>query len=304
MQSISGERIHMQIEGRTRPLSMGERREPVVSGASSAWQGLPFEVHRMRSVRSRETIETGPLPSDYGLLVVLEGEIEISSRDDGRLVRENGREGSITMLAGNALRRFEELKGHANTAAINISPAWLERAELAERLQRMGFVQDETVLGMVRAIREEVARGVPSGPLFAESISVALLQHVVDRYGVSGRARPKLRGQLSSGQRARLVEHVRANLATDLSLGSLSTEIGVSPRHFLTLFRRAFGTSPHRYVLEQRVEASERLIAEGERDLAAIALAVGFSSQSHLTTAFRAARGLTPARFARGLRVL
>jgi AraC family transcriptional regulator len=303
MQS-STERIQMRIEGRTRPLSMGERREPVVSGASSAWQGLPFEVHRMRAVRSRETIETGPLPSDYGLLVVLEGEIEISSRDEGRLVRESGREGSITMLAGNALRRFEELKGHANTAAINISPAWLERAELAERLQRMRFVQDETVLGMVRAIREEVARGVPSGPLFAESISIALLQHVVDRYGATGRARPKLRGQLSTGQKARLTEHVRANLATDLSLATLSTEIGVSPRHFVTLFRRAFGTSPHRFVLEQRVEAGEQRIAQGERDLAAIALAVGFSSQSHFTTAFRAARGVTPARFARGFRVL
>lgn len=300
--SAARERILMQIAGRTRPLTMGEGRAPSLSSASTDWRGLPFELHRMRAVRSQGGVETGPLERDFGLLVVLEGEIEISSRDEGRLVRETGRAGSLAILAGDSLRRFEELRGQARTAAINVSPAWLERAELADRLQRMRFVQDETVSRMTRAIAAEVASGAPSGELFAESISLALLHHVVGRYGVLERARPKLRGQLSAVQQARLTEHVRANLAAELSLASLSAEIGVSTRHFGSLFRRAFGTTPHRYVLEQRVAAGERLIAQGERDLAAIALTVGFSSQSHFTTAFRSFRGVTPARYARAVR--
>ncbi len=293
------ERIWMQIAGRTRPLSLGQGKEPVLSSAGSEWQGLRFELHRMQPVQSYQPVETGPMPGDFGLLVILEGEIELHSRDDGRLARETGRQGSIAILDGDALRRFERLEGGARAAAINISPAWLERAELTDRLQRMKFVQDETVRRMTLAISDEVAAGVPSGSAFAEAMSLALLDHVFDRYGVSGRRRRPVRGRLSASQQARLGEHVRANLAADLSLTSLAAEVGISPRHFVTLFRRAFGTSPHRYVLEQRVGAGERLIAQGERDLAAIALTVGFSSQSHFTTAFRAARGITPARFAR-----
>lgn len=298
------ERIWMQIAGRTRPLSLGRAKEPVLGSAGTDWQGLRFEQHRMQSTQSSQPVEVGPMPGDFGLLVILEGEIELHSRDDGRLVRETGRQGSIAILAGDALRRFERLEGSARAAAINISPAWVERAELTDRLQRMKFVQDETVRRMTLAIGDEVAAGVPSGSSFAETMSFALLDHVFDRYGVAGRGRRPVRGQLSASQQARLGEHVRANLASDLSLASLAAEVGVSPRHFVTLFRRAFGTSPHRFVLEQRVEAGERLIAQGERDLAAIALTVGFSSQSHFTTAFRSARGTTPARFARGFRVL
>jgi len=295
----SRERIWMQIAGRTRPLTLGEGRAPMLSSAGADWQGLPFELHHMRPVHAHQPVETGPMARDFGLLVILEGEIELSTRDDGRLVRQTGRAGSVAILAGDALRRFERLEGSARAAAINIAPAWLERAELADRLQRTTFMQDETVRRMTLAMRDEVAAGVPSGSAFAEAMSLALLDHVFDRYGVSGRARRPVRGQLSASQQARLCEHVRANLTSDLSLASLANEVGVSPRHFVTLFRRAFGTSPHRYVLEQRVEAGERLIAQGERDLAAIALTVGFSSQSHFTTAFRSARGITPARFAR-----
>lgn len=298
---LGGERIQMQIAGRRRPLSMSDGRGPSLSSASTEWQGLPLELHHMRSLRIHGGVETGPIERDYGLLVILDGEIELSSHDEGRLVRETGREGSIAILSGDSLRRFEELKGHARTAAINISPAWLERAELADRLQRIRFVRDETVRSMARAMATEVASGAPSGGLYAESISLALLHHVVDRYGLGGRAR-KLRGALSTSQQTRLAEHVRANIAADLSLASLSAEIGVSPRHFGSLFRRAFGITPHRYVLEQRVAAGERLIARGERDLAAIALAVGFSSQAHFTTAFRGLRQVTPGRFARGVR--
>jgi AraC family transcriptional regulator len=298
------ERIWMQIAGRTRPLALSRGKEPVLSSAGTDWQGLRFELHRMQPVQSYQPVEAGPMPGDFGLLVILEGEIELHSRDDGRLVRETGRQGSVAILAGDALRRFERLEGTARVAAINISPAWVERAELTDRLQRMRFVQDETVRRMTLAIGDEVAAGVPSGSSFAQAMSLALLDHVFDRYGVAGRGRRPVRGQLSASQQARLGEHVRANLASDLSLASLAAEVGVSPRHFVTLFRRAFGTSPHRFVLEQRVEAGERMIAQGERDLAAIALTVGFSSQSHFTTAFRSARGTTPARFARGFRVL
>lgn len=293
------ERIWMQIAGQARPLTLGRRQEPVLSSAGSDWQGLRFELHHMQAVRSYQPVEAGPMAGDFGLLVILEGEIELHSRDDGRLVRETGRQGSVAILDGNALRRFERLEGRARAAAINISPTWMERAELTCRLQRMTFAQDQTVRRMTLAIRDEVAAGVPSGSPFAEAMSLALLDHVFDRYGASRRARRPVRGQLSASQQARLCEHVRANLASDLSLASLAAEVGVSARHFVTLFRKAFGTSPHRYVLEQRVEAGERLIAQGELDLAEIALNVGFSSQSHFTTAFRSARGTTPARFAR-----
>jgi AraC-like DNA-binding protein len=299
MASAGGERILMQLGGRTRPLMLGDRRGPDVSSAGSAWRGLPFETHRMRSSPVRQAFEIGPLAGDRGVLVILDGEIAITSRDGQRLSRSVGNAGAMMILSGDALHRVEKLEGTALAAAINISPAWLERMELTERWSRMPFMHDDTVHGFARTIQGEIAGGAASGAVFADSISLALLSHITKRHGFGNGARLEGRGQLSPVQRERLRELVQENLASDLSLTSLSDQVGVCPRHFLTLFKRAFGTSPHRYVIEQRIAAAERLIRAGERDFAAIALACGFSSQSHLTTAFRASRGTTPARFLR-----
>lgn len=292
-------RILMKLAGRTQPLMLGERNGPAVRTAGTAWQGLPLEVHRMRATPQVQAVEAGPIAGDFGLLVILDGEVEIRSRDGHRVHRNTGRAGSVALLSGDAVQRFEQLVGEARAAAINVSPAWLERMELTGRWSRKSFVHDKTALCFARTMCAEIAGGASSGALFADSLSLALLNHIAARHGFGQGAAVRARGQLTAVQRERVRELVRANLSADLSLTNLSAELGISPRHFVTLFRRAFGTSPHRYVVEQRVAAAERMIRAGERDLAAIALAVGFSSQSHLTTAFRASRGTTPARFAR-----
>ncbi len=61
-------------------------------------------------------------------------------------------------------------------------------------------------------------------------------------------------------------------------------------------FRRATGTSPHRYLVGRRLNAAHALIARG-RPLSDVAAGVGFADQSHLTRAFKARYGMTPGRF-------
>jgi AraC family transcriptional regulator len=75
--------------------------------------------------------------------------------------------------------------------------------------------------------------------------------------------------------------------------------LGLSPYHFARMFRRAVGVPPHQYVLQRRVERAKGLLLAGRLGLSDVALAVGFSDQSHLTRVFRRAVGITPARFRR-----
>jgi AraC-like DNA-binding protein len=67
--------------------------------------------------------------------------------------------------------------------------------------------------------------------------------------------------------------------------------------HFAREFKRLTGFAPHQYVLGRRVERARALLARGERSITEVALTVGFSSQSHLTTAFRRVYGTTPAAY-------
>src|SRR5262249_28318567 len=62
-------------------------------------------------------------------------------------------------------------------------------------------------------------------------------------------------------------------------------------------FRAAFGTSPHRFQVGQRLAKAQAMIATGV-PLSAAAVATGFADQSHLTRHFSARFGLTPGRWA------
>ncbi len=63
-------------------------------------------------------------------------------------------------------------------------------------------------------------------------------------------------------------------------------------------FSRAFGLPPHRYVIGRRVDAARRRLLAGEPP-AAVATAVGFCDQAHLTRHFRRVLGTSPARYPR-----
>ena len=110
------------------------------------------------------------------------------------------------------------------------------------------------------------------------------------------------RGELGAGQRD-LVERLQALLGLrfheDLSLAALAAELGCSPFYLARLFRRATGASIHACRVQLRLLRSLEPVAVGRRDLAAIALDLGFGSHSHFTSAFRGAFGITPSELRR-----
>ena len=90
----------------------------------------------------------------------------------------------------------------------------------------------------------------------------------------------------------------RAGLADgDLGLQELAAVAGYSPAHFLRLFRRAFGQTPHQFVLDLRIERAKRLLRADGQSLAEIAGSCGFADQSHFGSAFARRAGMPPGRY-------
>ena len=81
-----------------------------------------------------------------------------------------------------------------------------------------------------------------------------------------------------------------------ITLAELAALSGVSRFQLLRGFARTVGTTPHAYLLQQRVRLARRLLAAGHYPAEAAADA-GFADQSHLTRAFQRQLGVTPARY-------
>jgi AraC family transcriptional regulator len=106
-------------------------------------------------------------------------------------------------------------------------------------------------------------------------------------------------GGLPRGGARRVIEYVEANLEKGITIRELAAVAELSPHHFIRMFRETVGVTPHQYVLERRLDRARELLQRRTMRLAEIGLHVGFGSQSHFTTAFHRAFGVTPAEFGR-----
>jgi AraC family transcriptional regulator len=92
---------------------------------------------------------------------------------------------------------------------------------------------------------------------------------------------------------------MESELDSDLTLTQLAVESGYSRTHFMRMFRDATGQSAHRYLLELRLKKAASMLASRSLSLIDIALACGFSSHAHFSTAFRSRYGLSPSAYRR-----
>jgi AraC-like DNA-binding protein len=89
----------------------------------------------------------------------------------------------------------------------------------------------------------------------------------------------------------------RAHEAVDLERAA--SEAGQSPFHFLRLFSRTLGVTPHQYLVRARLRRAARLLVDPERSITDVALDVGFADLSNFIRTFRRAAGVSPSAFRR-----
>jgi AraC family transcriptional regulator len=105
---------------------------------------------------------------------------------------------------------------------------------------------------------------------------------------------------LSPAQRRRLVDYIRANLNTNLSVTELAGLVQMSPSHFARVFKASFGVTPYQFFMRKRIEESKDMLARSGLSASQISMALGFSSQSHFVRVFRQFTGVTPRQYKAG----
>jgi AraC-like DNA-binding protein len=79
-----------------------------------------------------------------------------------------------------------------------------------------------------------------------------------------------------------------------LDVGDMARAAGLSRAHFSREFRRAFGESPHVYLLTRRLERAAALLRSTDRSVTDICLSVGLRSIGSFTTSFTRTFGASP----------
>lgn len=79
-----------------------------------------------------------------------------------------------------------------------------------------------------------------------------------------------------------------------LNLDDISSQACFSRYHFLRLFRQTFNTTPHRYLVERRLEKAKELLSSKELRVTDVCFEVGFQSLGSFSTLFHKHVGHAP----------
>jgi AraC family transcriptional regulator len=87
---------------------------------------------------------------------------------------------------------------------------------------------------------------------------------------------------------------IEDHLAQSITVDNVAAHSNVGKDQFARLFRKAFGQSPHHYIIDRRLAAAAQLLAFGEEGQDAIAERCGFTDSAHLSKLFHRRFGVSP----------
>ena len=199
-----------------------------------------------------------------------------------------------SILLGNIGQPFECSHEHSNgdrCISFGYAPDYYDRFGPRFRQVRIPAIRSLApfVAAAFRAVRDT------SGVSW-EEMSVALAERTV-RATTEGT--PK-RNPASASDVARVIDATRMieeNRHDALSLNALAERAGLSAYHFLRVFERVTGTTPHQYRLRARLRAAALRLTDGRAKVIDVALDSGFGDVSNFNRAFRAEFGVGPRRY-------
>ena len=103
-------------------------------------------------------------------------------------------------------------------------------------------------------------------------------------------------------ERRRAVEAalwIEANAGEAVDLRQTASQVGLSRFHFLRLFAKVLGVTPHQHLVCSRLRHATRLLADDTRTITDLAFEAGFGDLSNFVRTFRRAAGVSPRRFRR-----
>ena len=110
----------------------------------------------------------------------------------------------------------------------------------------------------------------------------------------------EVRASVDTRARRRAVQAalwLEAHAADVIRLEDVAREACLSPFHFLRLFQRVLGVTPHQYVLRLRLARAARLLADASLSVTEVALEAGFADLSNFVRTFRRVAGVSPGEF-------
>lgn len=258
------------------------------------WSGILLERH---------LVQPSEVPAHEHMDLCLhlqtggEAGFEWWSEQRNEIVRS--RPGSMILIAPGTSDRLH-WQGASERLIVSIRPEWLgdycdkSGAKESVEFQTRWDFRDASVGYLIAEMGREAEQAWPLGQLYADLLAMGVGSLLLRRYAADGFTAPGAKGGLSLNQLKRVMEFMHEHLAEDLRLEQIANELNLSSFHFAHEFRNSTGSTPHQYLLDQRMERAKELLQSTTFSVQSIAGLAGFRTPTNFVRAFRERVGATP----------
>jgi AraC family transcriptional regulator len=271
--------------------------EPTATILKNQWDGLQVEYGRLDAVGEFDFV----MPQQV-ISVAFEPHEQVIWSVDGQPQRTGLPAGSI-FLYGDRQLVWHHRSKPSEYVNLELDPVLLQRIAVenglsaATEVEHRIIFQDPTILHVAQLLKAEVVSGGLAGNLYVESLRNLLAVHLL-RNHTKSIVQPETEVVHLEGLKLKqLKDYIEDHLAEDLAIATLAALIPISQFHFARVFKAAVGEPPHRYIMQRRIERAKMLLSVTRLSVAEVSYQTGFSNQSHFTSQFRKAIGMTPKQF-------
>lgn len=276
--------------------------ECVVARRTLTWHGMTVEAVECSGDGSIRCCFRAPVH----LLVVYElgervgGETFVEGLPPSTLRRLSNR---MTFVpAGCEYRERHDSGMPASLMFFYFDPSRLAQTQVEKPAPSPRLLFEDATLWHTAIKLSALAKAVASAdPLYFEALGLVLIHDLIKPTVAAPVIQTRLRGGLAGWQQRAVTAYIEENLTERIRLSTLAKLVRLSPHHFCRAFKQSFGTPPHRYQNERRIERAKMLLAKSRPSMTEVAMTMGFSSSSSFTTTFRKMTGQTPTDYSRSL---
>lgn len=166
------------------------------------------------------------------------------------------------------------------------------------RYSQGATVNDDVIARFALSLLQSL-EGPATSSLFVDYALFAVCTYLARTFG-NAQPRESARGGLAPWQERRAKDLIEDGIRKGIALQDLADACHLSVSHFVRAFRESTGFTPHRWLLDRRVDRATGLLSKADNSLLDVSNLCGFADQSHFTRTFVKHVGVTPGRWRRG----
>ena len=93
------------------------------------------------------------------------------------------------------------------------------------------------------------------------------------------------------------IAFISAHLSEELSIETMARNVSLSPFHFIRMFKKETGLTPHQYIMNTRISHARYLLKNTKSPIKEVCFSLGFTSESIFSATFKRKQGMSPSAY-------